>query len=91
MTTREDFEIYTFNRNGHKWYGFKVDYFGKYAAPSEEQILKLCAKIKKRVKARLKWVEMENQKYYARMAKQERQRALLLKEAKELERKAGLK
>lgn len=91
MTTREDFEIYTFNRNGHRWYGFKVDYFGKYAAPSEEQVLKLRTQIKRKVKAKLEWVERENQKYYARMAKQESQRALLFKDAKEAERKSGLR
>lgn len=90
MSTREDFEIYTFTRSGHTWYGFKVDYFGKYAAPTEEQILKLRAQIKKRVKAKLDWVERENQKYYARMAEQERRRALLFKENKEAERKAGI-
>lgn len=86
---REDFEIYTFKRNGTVWYGFKVDYFGKYAAPSEKQILKIRDQIEKKVKARLEWVERENKKYYARMAAQERRRALLFKEAKEAERKAG--
>lgn len=91
MSMREDFEIYTFTRNGHQWYGFKVDYFGVYAAPTEEQILQLRKEIKKRVKARLKWVEMENRKYYARMAREEAKRALLLREAKDAERKAGLK
>lgn len=89
MSVREDFEIYTFKRNGATWYGFKVDYFGKYAAPSEEQILKLRSQIKRKVKARLEWVERENQKYYARMAERERRRALLFKEAKAAERKAG--
>lgn len=86
---REDFEIYTFKRNGTVWYGFKVDYFGKYAAPSEKQILKIRDQIEKKVKARLEWVERENKKYYARMAAQERRRALLFKEAKDAERKAG--
>lgn len=90
MNVREDFEIYTFSRNGHKWYGFKVDYFGKYAAPTEEQILKLRGQIKRKVKARLEWVERENQKYYARMAEQEHRRALLFKARKELERKNGV-
>ena len=89
MSMREDFEIYTFKRNGTVWYGFKVDYFGKYAAPSEKQILKIRDQIEKKVKARLEWVERENKKYYARMAVQERRRALLFKEAKDAERKAG--
>lgn len=79
---REDFEIYEFVRNDKQWYGFKVDYFGRYSAPSKQQILKLRREIKRKVKARLEWVERENQKYYARMAEEERQRALLLKEAK---------
>lgn len=90
MNTREDFEIYTFTRNGQTWYGFKVDYFGRYAAPSEEKILEVRRNVKRKVKKRLEWVERENQKYYARMAKQESQRALLFKEAKEIEHKAGL-
>ncbi len=88
MNTREDFEIYTFTRNGRVWYGFKVDYFGKYAAPTRELILQIRRNIKRKVKARLEWVEKENQKYYARMAKQERLRVLSFKEAKEAERKA---
>lgn len=90
MSMREDFEIYTFKRNGTVWYGFKVDYFGKYAAPTEEQILKIRTRIKREVKARLEWVERENQKYYARMAEQERRRALLFKKIREAKRKAGL-
>lgn len=88
MNKREDFEIYTVTRNGHVWYRFKVDYIGVYSAPTEEQILDLKRKVKRQVKAKLEWVERENQKYYARMAEKERQRALLLKEAKEAERKA---
>ena len=87
MNTREDFEIYTITRNGHVWYRFKVDYIGVYTAPTEEQILELRRKIKRHVKAKLEWVERENQKYYARLAAQERRRALLLKEAKKAERK----
>ena len=90
MSTREDFEIYTFTRNGHTWWGFKVNYFGKYAAPSEELILQMRKEVKKRVKARLAWVERENQKYYARLAERERQRALLLKETKKAERELGI-
>lgn len=88
MAMREDFEIYTIRRNGRVWYAFKVDYFGKYYAPTEEQILKLRRSIKRKVKAKLEWVEEENQKYYARLAEQERKRALLFKEAKDIERKA---
>jgi hypothetical protein len=49
-----------------------------------EEILKIRERVREQVKARLEWVEEENQKYYARMAKQERQRALLLKEAKNI-------
>jgi hypothetical protein len=79
---REDFEIYQFMRNGHQWYGFKVEYYGVYSAPSEKQILELREKIKKEVAAKLKWIEEENQKYYARMAEEERQRALLFKQNK---------
>ena len=82
---REDFEIYEFMRNGQQWYGFKVDYFGRYSAPSREQILEIRRRIKQRVKAKLEWVERENQKYYARMAEEERQRALLFKKAKQAE------
>ena len=80
---REDFEIYQFKRKGQQWYGFKVEYFGIYSAPSEEQILEICRRVKRQVKKKLEWVERENQKYYARMAEQERQRALLFKEARE--------
>ena len=87
---REDFEIYEFTRNDKTWYGFKVDYIGRYSAPSKPQILKLRREIKQKVKAKLEWVERENQKYYARMAEEERQRALLFREAKEAEHKAGL-
>lgn len=90
MNKREDFEIYTTTINGRVWYRFKVDYIGVYSAPSEEEILKLRTKIKRKVKEKLEWVEKENQRYYARLAEKERQRALLLKEAKEAERKAGL-
>lgn len=87
MNTREDFEIYTITRNGRTWYRFKVDYIGVYTASTEELILQIRRKVKRQVKARIEWVEKENQKYYARMAAQERRRALLLKEAKEAERK----
>ena len=87
MNKREDFEIYPITRNGHVWCRFKVDYIGVYTAPTEEQILELRRKIKRHVKAKLEWVEKENQKYYARLAAQERRRALLLKEAKKAERK----
>lgn len=90
MNKRKDFEIYTFQRNGQRWYGFKVDYFGVYAAPTEKEILKIRTRIKRKVKARIEYVERENEKYYARMAEQERQRALLLKKYKEIERKAEL-
>ena len=79
---REDFEIYTIAREGKTWYGFKVDYFGVYSSPSKEGILRLRRKIKYQVKKKLEWVESENQKYYARLAEEERQRALLFKEAK---------
>lgn len=85
---REDFEIYTITRNGRTWYRFKVDYYGRYTAPTEKQILEIRRKIKRQVKLRLEWVERENQKYYARLAEQERQRALSLKEAKDLEKNA---
>lgn len=90
MAKREDFEIYTITINGHTWYRFRVEYFGIYTAPTEEQILKLRDRIKIKVQERLDWVEEENQKYYARLAEQERRRALFLKAAKEAERKAGL-
>lgn len=84
MSTREDFEIYTINSGGRIWYKFRVEYFGAYSAASMEEILKIRERVREQVKARLEWVEEENQKYYARMAKQERQRALLLKEAKNI-------
>lgn len=89
MNKREDFEIYTVTINGRTWYKFKVDYIGVYSAPSESAILDLRKKVKRQVKAKLEWVERENQKYYARLAEQERRRALSLKAAKEIERKNG--
>lgn len=85
MAQREDFEIYSFLRNGHTWYGFKVDYYGVYSAPSEEQIKKIRTKIRQEVKARLDWVEKENKRYYARLAEEEEKRASLLREAKQIE------
>lgn len=90
MNKREDFEIYKVNINGHVFYRFKVEYFGIYTAPTIKQILGLRERVKIKVKERLEWVEKENKKYYARLAEQERQRALLLKESKEKERKAGV-
>jgi methionyl-tRNA formyltransferase len=84
---REDFEIYKFMRNGQQWYGFKVDYIGVYSAPSEEKIKEIRAKVKKKVKAKLDWIEKENQKYYARLAAEEDERASSLREAKEIENK----
>lgn len=90
MIKREDFEIYTIIINGHKWYRFRVEYFGVYTAPTEKQILKLREKIKVKVQERIEYVEEENQKYYARLAAKERQRALSLKEAKDAERRAGI-
>lgn len=77
---REDFEIYKFLRDGKQWYGFKVDYFGAYSAPSEKEILKRREEIKIKVAKKLAWIEKENQKYYARLAEEERQRALLFKQ-----------
>jgi uncharacterized protein YerC len=85
MTTREDFEIYEFLRNGQQWYGFKVDYIGIYSAPSKKQIEEILQKVKRQVRNKLAWVERENKKYYARLAEEERQRALSLKQAKEIE------
>lgn len=79
---REDFEIYQFIRNDHQWYGFKVEYFGIYAAPSKELILKKREEIRKAVKRRLAWVEKENQKYYARLVKEENERAILFRKNK---------
>ena len=64
-----------------------MDYIGVYSAPSEEQIKKIREEVKKEVKAKLEWVEEENQKYYARLAAEEEKRASLLHEAKELENK----
>lgn len=90
MIKREDFEIYTIIINGHTWYRFRVEYFGVYTAPTEKQILKLREKIKVKVQERIEYVEKENQKYYARLAAKERQRALSLKEAKDAERRAGI-
>ena len=90
MNKREDFEIYTITINGRVWYRFKVEYYGVYTASSEKQILKLREKIKQEVKEKLEWIEEENQKYYARMAEQERQRALLFKKTKELEQNKRL-
>ena len=82
---REDFEIYKFLRNGHQWYGFKVDYFGIYSAPSEKQILAIRKQVQKQVAKKLEWIEKENQKYYARLAEEEKERASLLHEAKQIE------
>ena len=79
---REDFEIYEFERDGKKWYGFKVEYYGIYSSPSKPGILKMRNRVKEEVRKKLEWIEEENKKYYARMAKEERQRALLLKQAK---------
>lgn len=88
MATREDFEIYQFLRNGQQWYGFKVDYIGVYSAPSKELIMQKRKEVKKIVKEKLAWVERENQKYYARLAEEERQRASSLHEAKQQEIRA---
>lgn len=82
---REDFEIYKFLRNGHQWYGFKVDYFGIYSAPSEKKILAIRKQVQKQVAKKLEWIEKENQKYYARLAEEEKERASLLHEAKQIE------
>ena len=90
MNKREDFEIYTIIINGRTWYRFRVEYFGVYTAPTEKRIIKLREAVKVRVQKRLEWVERENQKYYARLAAKERQRALSLKAEKESERKAGI-
>ena len=79
---REDFEIYEFERDGKKWYTFKVDYIGQWSSSSKNKILAIQKKVREYVKAKLEWVEEENRKYYARLAKEERQRALLLKRAK---------
>lgn len=79
---REDFEIYRVDREGHIYYKFKVDFYGVYYAKTYKEILKKREKIRKEVKARLEWVEQENQKYYARLAEEERKRALLLKQAR---------
>lgn len=90
MYEREDFEIYTFFRNGKQWYGFKVDYIGRWSAPTKEQILDQQKKIRKYVQKKLEWVERENQKYYARLAREECKRALLFKQAKQQEHQVKL-
>lgn len=87
MSEREDFEIYEFIRNDKTWYGFKVDYIGRWVAPSMSQILAIQKKAREYVKAKLEWVERENKKYYARLAEEERQRALLFKQAKQKEKR----
>ena len=91
MNTREDFEIYKVTNNGRERYRFKVDYIGVYSAPTEKAILELRRKVRRQVKAKLEWVERENQKYYARMAEREHQRALFLKALKDIEREADKK
>ena len=85
---REDFEIYEFTSNGQTFYAFKVDYIGRWVARSKREILAKQKKIREYVRKKLEWVEQENQKYYARLAEEERQRALLLKKAKNVERKS---
>lgn len=79
---REDFEIYEFTRDDKTWYGFRVQYYGIYSSPTKEGIYKLRDKIRQEVKEKLEWIDQENKKYYARMAEEERQRALLFKRNK---------
>lgn len=86
METREDFKIYKLEKNGEVWYFFKVDFFGKYFEPTKELILQKRKEIRQKVKEKRAWVERENKKYYARLAAEERQRAFLLRQAKEEER-----
>lgn len=86
---REDFEIYEFtSSNGQHFYAFKVEYIGRWVARTEKEILKKREEVREYVRKRLEWVESENKKYYARLAQEERQRALSLKKAKDVERKA---
>lgn len=84
---REDFEIYRVIKDGEIYYKFKVDFYGAYYAKTKQAILKKREKIQEEVKEKLEWVEQENQKYYARLAEQERQRALYLKKIKKKEKK----
>ena len=88
MSTREDFEIYEIERNDKTWYTFKVEYIGRWYSPTKEGILKKQEAVREYVAERIAWVERENKKYYARLAEEERQRALLFAEAKKLERKS---
>ena len=53
--------------------------------------MQLQSKAKKYVEKKLAWVERENQKYYARLAAEERERALSLKEARCPEQRRSLR
>lgn len=66
-----DYEIYTFEHNGIKYWAFDVEYFGHYVAKSEPQILHKLDKVKIKVQLRLEEIDRLNKEYYERLAAQD--------------------
>ena len=66
---RPDYEIYTFIKDGIKYWAFDVEYFGHYVAKSEKEILKKIDRVKIQVQLKLEEIERENQEYYKNIAR----------------------
>lgn len=66
---RPDYEIYTFTKDGIKYWAFDVEYFGHYTATSEQEILQKLERVKLRVQLKLEEIERANQEYYRSIAR----------------------
>lgn len=80
---RADYEIYTFNHGGVKYWAFDVEYFGHYVAKSEQEILEKVDKIKVKVADRLREIDRLNAEYYERLNRETEELAKALKEYRE--------
>ena len=83
---RADYEIYTFNHGGTKYWAFDVEYFGHYVAKSEQEILDKIKAVKFRVAERLKEIDRLNTEYYERLNRETEELATALKEYREFKR-----
>lgn len=80
---REDFEIFPMRGyDGKTRYAFNVEYYGFYVCNSMEEAEKKVTRVRQQVKQRLEEIERQNQEYYKRLAKKQKQMLRVLKEAK---------
>ena len=80
---REDFEIFPMRGyDGKTRYALNVEYYGFYVCNSMGEAEKKVTRVRQQVKQRLEEIERQNQEYYKRLEKKQKQMLRVLKEAK---------